>query len=140
MKKYKVLFLIIIVMIITLVICITISKLRHIKFSQINEYVYYHNHKEEIDKIELRTYTLLGEKCYQIEQKEGKEFLDNLKIKKKINYTVTDSNATLSIYFKQNIKKDFNFEAGNLIYENQRYELNKDIYKLIKNNEIECLN
>lgn len=140
MKKYKVLFLIIIVMIITLVICITISKLRHIKFSQINEYVYYHNHKEEIDKIELRTYTLLGEKCYLIDNTKVIDFLDNLKIKKKANYITTDSDALLMIYFKTGIKKELSFEAGNFKYENQRYELNKDIYKLINNNEIECFN
>ncbi len=140
MKKYKVLLLIFLVMILTLIICITISKLKHIKFNQTNEYIYYHNHKEEIDKIELRTYTLLGEKCYLIDNTKVIDFLDNLKIKKKANYITTDSDALLMIYFKTGIKKEFSFEAGNFKYENQRYELNKDIYKLINNNEIECFN
>lgn len=140
MKKYKLVILIFLVMPITLIICMQIPKFKHIKFNQTREYIYYNSHKDEIDKIVLKTYTLLGEKCYLINNEIGKDFIENLKIKKEINYTITDSNASLYMYYNSSQIKQFNFESGNFKYENKKYEVNNDVYKLIDNNEIDCFN
>lgn len=140
MKKYKSILIIFLVMLITLTLCIFIPKFRHIKFNQTNEYIYYHNHKEELDKIVLKTYTLLGEKCYLIEKAKGKDFIENLKIEKERSYTITDSNASLYMYYNSGEVKIFDFEANNFKYESKKYEVSKEVYKLIDNNEIECFN
>ena len=139
MKKYKVILLIVLSMIVTLLLLIYIPKMKHIKFNETNEYIYFHNHKKDIEKIILETNTLLGTKYYLIDTKTGTTFLENLKIKKKANYITTDSDATLIIYFKTGTKKEFDFEAGNFKYENERYEMNNNLYNLISNNEIEHL-
>ena len=139
MKKYGVILVIIILMIMTLLILIYIPKLSHIEFYETNEYVYFYNHKDEIEKIILKTSTLIGEKYYLIEKEQGIGFIENLEIKKKANYIATDSDATLIIYFKTGTKKEFDFEAGNFKYENERYEMNNNLYNLISNNEIEYI-
>ena len=78
-KKYKEIIIILFLMLITLILCITISNPKHLKFNETSEYIYIQNHKQEIDKIILKAYTMLGEKAYLIDTKEGLDFIEILK-------------------------------------------------------------
>lgn len=136
MKKYKVILLIFGIMIVTLGLCFLFIKPRVFNFKNINEYVYFENHIDEIDKIVLETYTLIGKNSYLIDKEKGKDFLMNLKLKRKSNYTVTDSNATLFVYFKSGDKTEFNFEYNNFKYGGKKYETNLEVWELINENNL----
>jgi hypothetical protein len=73
MKKYKVILLIFVIMIVTLGLCFLFIKPKVFNFKNINEYVYFENHINEIDKIVLETYTLIGKNSYLIDKEKGKE-------------------------------------------------------------------
>jgi hypothetical protein len=132
MKKYKPLLLVLIIMIITLTSCFIFIKPKTLKFKNTNEYIYFENHINDIDKIELKTYTLLGITSYKIDNKIGKDFLLNLKIKKETDYTITDSDASLIIYYKSGKKTTFNFEYNNFKYKQKKYKVNNDVWNLIQ--------
>ena len=113
MKKYKCIFLIVCIMVVTLGLCVLFIKPKVLNFKNINEYVYLENHIDEIDKIVLETYTLIGKKSYFVDKENGIEFLNNIRIKKEIDYTITDSDASLVIFYKSGENTIFNFEYNN---------------------------
>ena len=135
MKKYKILFVIVGIMLLSLCLCFIFIKPRILNFKVINEYTYLESHIDEIDKIVLET--LIGKTSYLIDNEVGKDFLMNLKIKRKVDYTVTDSNATLIVYFKSGESINFNFEYNNFKYSGNKYEVNKNVWELINDNKIE---
>ena len=135
MKKYNVLFLIIIILISTFILCFIFIKPRLLSFDRVDEYIYFKNHINEINKIVFESYTMLGKKDYLIDNEVGINFLTNLKIKRKFNGMITDSDISLCVYFKNDIKKCFDFEANNFKYNNDKYIVNKNIYDLIKDNK-----
>lgn len=136
MKKYKVIFLIVGIMVVTLGLCFFFIKPRVLNFKNINEYTYFENHIADVDKIVLKTYTLIGEKSYLIDKEVGIDFLNNLKIKKETNYTITDSNASLFVYYKSEEKTIFNFEYNNFVYSNKKFEVNLNVWDLINENNL----
>lgn len=136
MKKYKRIFLIVCIMVVTLGLCVIFIKPKVLNFKNINEYVYFENHIDEIDKIVLETYTLIGKKSYFVDKENGIEFLNNLRIKKEIDYTITDSNASLVIIYKSGENTIFNFEYNNFKYGSKKYEVNSNIWDLINENNL----
>jgi hypothetical protein len=123
-------------MVVTLGLCFLFIKPRVFNLKNIYEYVYFANHIGEIDKIVLETYTLIGKNSYLIDKEKGKDFLMNLKLKRESNYTVTDSNATLFVYFKSGDKTEFNFEYNNFKYGGKKYETNLEVWELINENNL----
>lgn len=136
MKKYKCIFLIVCIMVVTLGLCVLFIKPKVLNFKNINEYVYLENHIDEIDKIVLETYTLIGKNSYLVDKENGIEFLNNLRIKKEIDYTITDSNASLVIIYKSGENTIFNFEYNNFKYGSKKYEANSNIWDLINENNL----
>ena len=136
MKKYKCIFLIVCIMVVTLGLCVLFIKTKVLNFKNINEYVYLENHIDEIDKIVLETYTLIGKNSYLVDKENGIEFLNNLRIKKEIDYTITDSNASLVIIYKSGENTIFNFEYNNFKYGSKKYEVNSNIWDLINENNL----
>lgn len=136
MKKYKCIFLIVCIMVVTLGLCVLFIKPKVLNFKNINEYVYLENHIDEIDKIVLETYTLIGKNSYLVDKENGIEFLNNLRIKKEIDYTITDSNASLVIFYKSGENTIFNFEYNNFKYGSRKYEVNCNIWDLINENNL----
>ena len=136
MKKYKVILLIFGIMIVTLGLCLLFINRRVFNFKNINEYVYFENHIDEIDKIVLETYTLIGKNSYFFDKENGIKFLNNLRIKKEIDYTITDSNASLVIIYKSGENTIFNFEYNNFKYGSKKYEVNSNIWDLINENNL----
>ena len=136
MKKYKYIFLIVCIMVVTLGLCVLFIKPKVLNFKNINEYVYLENHIDEIDKIVLETYTLIGKNSYLVDKEKGIEFLNNLRIKKEIDYTITDSNASLVIFYKSGENTIFNFEYNNFKYGSKKYEVNSNIWDLINENNL----
>ena len=136
MKKYKCIFLIVCIMVVTLGLCVLFIKPKVLNFKNINEYIYLENHIDEIDKIVLETYTLIGKNSYFVDKENGIKFLNNLRIKKEIDYTITDSNATLFVYFKSGDKTEFNFEYNNFKYRGKKYETNLEVWELINENNL----
>ena len=136
MKKYKCIFLIVCIMVVTLGLCVLFIKPKVLNFKNINEYIYLENHIDEIDKIVLETYTLIGKNSYFVDKENGIKFLNNLRIKKEIDYTITDSNATLFVYFKSGDKTEFNFEYNNFKYRGKKYATNLEVWELINENNL----
>ena len=136
MKKYKCIFLIVCIMVVTLGLCVLFIKPKVLNFKNINEYVYLENHIDEIDKIVLETYTLIGKNSYLVDKENGIEFLNNLRIKKEIDYTITDSNASLVFIYKSGENTIFNFEYNNFKYGRKKYEVNSNIWDLINENNL----
>ena len=139
MKKNLSCFVIILFLSLVFILCFIFIKPRLLKFDRVDEYIYFINHVEEIDKIVLESYTMLGKKNYLINNEVGTDFLTNLKIRKKFNGMITDSDMSLCVYFKNTRKKCFDFEAEYFKYNGVKYSVNKNIYDLINNNEIEIL-
>lgn len=136
MKKYKCIFLIVCIMVVTLGLCVLFIKPKVLNFKNINEYIYLENHIDEIDKIVLETYTLIGKNSYFVDKENGIKFLNNLRIKKEIDYTITDSNANLVIFYKSGENTIFNFEYNNFKYGSKKYEVNSNIWDLINENNL----
>lgn len=136
MKKYKCIFLIVCIMVVTLGLCVLFIKPKVLNFKNINEYIYLENHIDEIDKIVLETYTLIGKNSYFVDKENGIKFLNNLRIKKEIDYTITDSNASLVIFYKSGENTIFNFEYNNFKYGSKKYEVNSNIWDLINENNL----
>ena len=139
MKKYKILFIIVGIMLLSLGLCFVFIKPKVLNFKNINEYTYLESHIDEVDKIVLETYTLLGKTGYLVDNEVGKDFLVNLKIKKLADYTVTDSNASLIVYFKSGDSINFDFEYNSFKYGGNKYEVDKNVWDLIDESKKEYL-
>lgn len=130
-KRYDCLVIPIFIIIVTLIMCLIFVKPKVLNFNIINEYTYFENNIELVDKIVLTNYTQLGEINYLIDNEVGISFLKNLKIEKESNEFVTHGDRELCVYFDNGKKVSFDFEYDNFVYNNKRYEVNNKISDLI---------
>lgn len=96
-------------------------------FKESSEYKYLINNKNNVESVVVRTVTLLGERCYNIDNEKGYDILNDISFKKKINMTCTDSDMYMEFYFKNDNKRILSFECGNLIYRDEKYKLNNEV-------------
>ena len=127
MKKIiKYISVIILVILVTLILCITFLK-DIPNFKETKEYIEIKHNKSKIDKVIVRTVGLLGEHCYQIDNKKAYNILENISIKKEKDIRCMDSDKYLDFYFKNNKKITLSFECEFLKYKDKRYKLKEDI-------------
>ena len=74
-------------------------------FDDVKDYIFVKDNKENIEKIVLKTDTLLGEKCYLLNTEEAYSLLNNIIIFEETNQHVTDSNFYVMVHFNDNIKR-----------------------------------
>lgn len=110
-------------------------------FEDVKDYVFVKDNKEDIEKIVLKTNTLMGEKCYLLNTEEAYSLLDNIIISEETTEHVTDSDFYVMVHFNENIKrkyyfekqrlyeekivKTFWFEGSNLVHSGKNYKLEK---------------
>lgn len=110
-------------------------------FEDVKDYKFVKDNKENIEKIVLKTDTLLGEKCYLLNTDEGYDLLENIIILEETTEHVTDSDFYVMVHFNENIKrkyyfekqrlyeekivKTFWFENDNLVHSGKNYKLEK---------------
>ena len=97
------------------------------KFKESSEYKYLINNKNNVESVVVRTVTLLGERCYKIDNEKGYDILNDISFKKKTNMTCTDSDMYMEFYFKNDNKRILSFECGNLIYRDEKYKLKNEV-------------
>lgn len=124
------------IIIITLICCIIFIKPNLLKFQETEEFRYVENNKDNIDKFIVKTVTLLGKNCYEIDSNKGYNILNDISLKKEVNVKTFDSDMYLEVYFNNDIKKSFYFEGENFVYNNKKYKLKNDII-LINKDEYE---
>ena len=121
-------------------------------FEDVKDYKFVKDNKENIEKIVLKTNTLLGEKCYLLNTEEAYSLLDNITIVEETNEHVTDSNFYVMVHFNDNIKrkyyfekqrlyeekivKTFWFEGSNLVHSGKNYKLEKGPIFFINKNDV----
>ncbi len=123
----KVIIPIILVMIITLLFCKIFIKPKVFNFKETDNFKYIEKNKDNVEQFVVRTITLLGEYCYEINIDKGYNALNNISIKKETNMHTFDSDMYLEIYFKDETLKSFYFEGDNLVYNNKKYELDNKV-------------
>jgi len=110
-------------------------------FNDVKDYIFIKDNKENIEKIVLKTNTLLGEKCYLLNTEEAYNLLDSITIVEETTEHVTDSDFYVMVHFNENIKrkyyfekqrlyeekivKTFWFEGSNLVHSGKKYKLQK---------------
>ena len=140
----------IISLIILLSLCGCIKK--EFTFKDVKDYIFIKDNKENIEKIVLKTDTLLGEKCYLLNTEETFEFLDNINKLEETSEYVSDSNYYVMVHFNDNIDKKyyfekqklyeekivktFWFEGSKLIHSGKKYKLEKEPMFFINKSEI----
>lgn len=127
MKRYiKYILTVFLTMILTLYLCTLYKKSKILNFKETMDYNYIENNKNKIDKIILKTDTLLGEHCYLIDN-SAINTLKNIEIKKETNMKITDSDKYYQIYFKTGKVITIKFEGENLEYDGKKYILKNQI-------------
>lgn len=122
----KYLTIIIFAILITLILCFIFIK-DIPNFKETKEYMFIELNKNNIEKVIVKTNTLLGEHCYKIDNKKGYNILSNIEIKKEAKVTCTDSDMYLEFYFKNGKKRTLSFECENLKYNDKKYKLKENI-------------
>lgn len=121
-------------------------------FKEINDFKFVKDNKENIEKIVLKTSTLLGEKCYLVDTEKAYDLLDNITIKEETSEHITDSNIYIMVHFNENIKnkyyfekeklyeekivKSFWFESAHLVHSGKKYILEKEPLFFINKDEV----
>lgn len=129
------------VFLLILLLSITGCIKKEFTFDDVKDYVFIKDNKENIEKIVLKTDTLLGERCYLLNTDEALNLLDNIIISEETTEHVTDSNFYVMVHFNENIKrkyyfekqrlyeekivKTFWFEGSNLVHSGKNYKLEK---------------
>lgn len=139
---------IILVLLLSLTGCIK----KEFDFKETKDYKFVKENKENIDKIVLKTSTLLGEKCYLLNTEEAYSLLDNIVVMEETNVHITDSNFYIMVHFNENIKnkyyfeneklyeekvvKSFWFESTHLVHSGKKYVLEKEPLFFINKEEV----
>lgn len=105
------------IIILILLLSLTGCTNKEFDFKETEDIKFIKENKENIDKIVLKTITLLGEKCYLMNTEEAYNFLDNITIKSETNEYITDSNSYIMVHFNENIKNKYYFEKEKLYEE-----------------------
>jgi len=121
-------------------------------FNDVKDYIFIKDNKENIEKIVLKTNTLLGEKCYLLNTEEAYNLLDSITIVEETTEHVTDSDFYVMVHFNENIKrkyyfekqrlyeekivKTFWFEGSNLVHSGKKYKLEKGPIFFTNENEV----
>ena len=124
---FKVIILIVFVIVITFLGCILFINKNIPNFKETSLYNYINFNYENIDKVVVKTVTLLGENCYKIDNDKGYDVLNSISIKKKSNMSCTDSDFYLEFYFKNGEHRQLYFECENFVYNDVRYLLKDDV-------------
>ena len=130
------------IIILILLLSLTGCVKKEFDFKETSDFKFVKENKENIEKIVLKTATLLGEKCYLLDKEEAYNLLDNITIKYETNEHITDSNSYIMVHFNENIKnkyyfekeklyeekivKSFWFESTHLVYSGKKYVLEKE--------------
>ena len=140
------------IIILILLLSLTACTKKELDFKEIEDFKFVKENKENIDKIVLKTETLLGEKCYLVNTKEAYNLLDNITIKNETNKHITDSNFYIMVHFNENVKnkyyfeqeklyeekvvKSFWFESTHLVHSGKKYLLEKEPLFFINKDDV----
>ena len=121
-------------------------------FNDVKDYMFVKDNKENIEKIVLKTDTLLGEKCYLLNKDDAYNLLENVTILEETTEHTTDSDFYVMVHFNENIKrkyyfekqrlyeekivKTFWFENGNLVHSGKNYKLEKSPMFFTNKNDV----
>lgn len=130
----KVITYIILITIITLILCSIFIKPKTLNFKITNEFQKVQKNRKNIEKIIVRSETLIGKFCYRLDIEKAYDILSNISIKKESKMICTDSDKYLEVYFKDGTNEEFFFECENFVYNGIRYEL-KDKIALFNKDE-----
>lgn len=130
------------IIILILLLSLTGCTKKEFDFKETDDFKFVQENKENIEKIVLKTVTLLGEKCYLVNTEEAYNLLDNITIKHETLEYISDSNSYIMVHFDENIKnkyyfekeklyeekivKSFWFESTHLVHSGKKYVLEKE--------------